>query len=50
MAGADFDDSHWRSAGERIQALIEACASDTPAAQAAPSSWYARSSSCTGPR
>ncbi len=34
MAGADFDDSHWRSAGERIQALIEACAADTPAAQA----------------
>lgn len=33
MAGADFDDSHWRSAGERIQALIEACAADTPAAQ-----------------
>lgn len=34
MAGADYDDSHWRSAGERIQALIEACAADTPAAQA----------------
>jgi Fe-S cluster biogenesis protein NfuA/nitrite reductase/ring-hydroxylating ferredoxin subunit len=34
VAGADFDDSHWRSAGERIQALIEACAADTPAAQA----------------
>jgi Fe-S cluster biogenesis protein NfuA/nitrite reductase/ring-hydroxylating ferredoxin subunit len=34
MAGADFDDSHWRSAGERIQALIEACAADTPAARA----------------
>jgi Fe-S cluster biogenesis protein NfuA/nitrite reductase/ring-hydroxylating ferredoxin subunit len=34
MAGADFDDSHWRSAGARIQALIEACAADTPAAQA----------------
>jgi len=34
VAGADFDDSHWRSAGERIQALIEACAADTPAARA----------------
>jgi len=34
MAGGDFDDSHWRSAGERIQALLEACAADTPAAQA----------------
>ena len=34
MAGADFDDSHWRSAGERIQTLLGACAADTPAAQA----------------
>ena len=34
MAGADFDDVHWRSAGERIQALIAACAADSPAAQA----------------
>jgi Fe-S cluster biogenesis protein NfuA/nitrite reductase/ring-hydroxylating ferredoxin subunit len=34
MAGAEFDDLHWRSAGERIQTLIEACAADTPAAQA----------------
>ena len=34
MSADDFDDSHWRSAGERIQALLAACAVDTPAAQA----------------
>ncbi|MCI4676677.1 NifU family protein [Candidatus Mycolicibacterium alkanivorans] len=34
MADADFEDSHWRSAGERIQALLAACATDGPAAQA----------------
>lgn len=34
MGAADFDDSHWRSAGERIQALLAACAADGPAAQA----------------
>ena len=33
--GADHvDDSHWRAAGERIQALIAACAADGAAAQA----------------
>jgi Fe-S cluster biogenesis protein NfuA/nitrite reductase/ring-hydroxylating ferredoxin subunit len=34
MPAGDLDDSHWRSAGERIQALLEACAADTPTAQA----------------
>lgn len=34
MGAEDFGDTHWRSAGERIEALFEACAADGPAAQA----------------
>lgn len=33
MGADDVDDSHWRAAGERIQALIAACAADGAAAQ-----------------
>jgi len=33
MGAEDFGDTHWRSAGERIEALFEACAADGPAAQ-----------------
>ena len=34
MGADEVADSHWRSAGERIQSLIGACAADGPAAQA----------------
>jgi len=33
MGADDVDDSHWRSAGERIEALVEACAADGRVAQ-----------------